>query len=61
MPSVSNLIASGDRVGWKQFLAECSDAELIIAWIRGQKSKIQDFGDLALDELRRRNVLVSYK
>lgn len=53
--TVEQIIRSGDRVAFKQYLATASGKEVGLAWVKAQAANVQDFGDLALTELTRRS------
>ena len=56
-PIVEVIIKSGDRAELKQRLSSWTDTELCEVWVRLQCCRVQDFGSLALTEMRRRGII----
>ena len=50
---LDRIIATGDRVDFKSYISKAPTREL--AAIAARAAKVQDFGELAFAELRRRS------
>lgn len=48
---LEQIIAAGDRVAFKAYLQWASDAELVLAWTKAARANVQDFSQLARQEL----------
>jgi hypothetical protein len=54
MTDIHEIIRTGNRAGFKQYLATCSEDDLILAWFRARLPRVQDFSELAGKDMRRR-------
>jgi hypothetical protein len=52
--TVEEMLRSGDRAAFKQYLAAAPSGDVALAWIKARAANVQDFGNLALAELQKR-------
>lgn len=56
--TIEQIIKTGDRAELKIWLASATNVEIIQNWIKLASCKIQDFQELALDELNKRKIII---
>jgi len=57
MNNIKRIIQTGDRADLKQWLATCSDADLLASWVQLASCNVQDFRDLSLAAMLQRKLV----